>query len=44
MGLAISRSIIEAHGGCLWAQNNTPEPGATFCFTVSVANAVKLPP
>ena len=35
MGLSISRSIIEDHGGSLWAENN-PDRGATFCFTVPV--------
>jgi two-component system, LuxR family, sensor kinase FixL len=34
MGLAISRSIIEVHGGRLWAESNDPKPGMTFCFTV----------
>ena len=33
MGLAISRSIIEAHGGRLWAVANDG-PGSTFCFTL----------
>jgi PAS domain S-box-containing protein len=33
MGLAISRSIVEAHGGRLWATANTPQ-GAIFQFTL----------
>jgi signal transduction histidine kinase len=33
MGLAISRSIIEHHGGRLWAVSNEG-PGATFLFTI----------
>ena len=33
LGLAISRRIIEAHGGRLWATANTPR-GAVFQFTV----------
>jgi signal transduction histidine kinase len=35
MGLAISRSIIEAHGGRLWATANAPR-GAVFQFTLPV--------
>ncbi|QRM45840.1 PAS domain-containing protein [Rhizobium sp. BG4] len=33
MGLAISRSIVESHGGQLWAEKNEPH-GACFVFTM----------
>ena len=34
LGLFISRSIVEAHGGKISAQNNADENGATFTFTL----------
>jgi two-component system sensor kinase FixL len=36
VGLSIARSIIESHGGRIWAENN-PGGGATFRFTTRVA-------
>jgi len=42
MGLAISRSIIEAHGGRIWAEPNNG-PGAAFCFTLPVSPRVDAP-
>jgi signal transduction histidine kinase len=41
MGLSISRSIVEAHGGRLWATPNDG-PGVTFQFTLPVENGGAL--
>jgi PAS domain S-box-containing protein len=34
IGLFVSRSIIERHHGRLWAEANSPGPGATFSFSI----------
>jgi signal transduction histidine kinase len=39
MGLSISRSIVEAHGGRLWATPGTPH-GTIFQFTLPKAGEV----
>jgi len=36
LGLFIAKSIIEAHGGRIWAQNNKNEKGATFSFCLPI--------
>jgi two-component system, OmpR family, sensor histidine kinase VicK len=37
LGLYISKSIIEAHGGKMWAENNSKGKGATFSFSLPIA-------
>jgi signal transduction histidine kinase len=34
LGLYISKSIVEAHGGKMWAENNFDGKGATFAFSI----------
>ncbi len=36
LGLFIAKSIIEAHGGRIWAENNKDGKGATFAFTLPI--------
>jgi two-component system sensor histidine kinase VicK len=38
LGLFISKSIVEAHGGKIWAENNDNRKGATFTFSLPIKN------
>jgi signal transduction histidine kinase len=42
IGLAVSRLIIEAHGGRLWAENN-PDGGATFSVALPLSSLSRNP-
>ncbi|MFL6472035.1 MAG: sensor histidine kinase, partial [Nitrososphaeraceae archaeon] len=41
LGLFISKSIVEAHGGKIWAENNTNEKGAIFYFSLPLIQSSK---
>jgi signal transduction histidine kinase len=38
LGLYICKNIVEAHDGKIWAENNSNGKGATFRFTLPIAN------
>jgi signal transduction histidine kinase len=42
LGLFICKSIVKAHGGSIWARNNSDEKGATFTFTLPLGKISKL--
>jgi two-component system sensor histidine kinase VicK len=41
LGLFISKSIIDAHGGKIWADNNLGERGSTFSFAIPIGISSK---
>jgi signal transduction histidine kinase len=38
LGLYVSKNIVEAHGGKIWAENNADDKGATFSFSIPLSN------
>jgi signal transduction histidine kinase len=38
LGLYVSKNIVEAHSGKIWAENNHGEPGASFFFTLPLTS------
>jgi two-component system sensor histidine kinase VicK len=42
LGLFISKSIVEAHGGKIWAENNADGNGATYTFSLPLNQELAL--
>jgi signal transduction histidine kinase len=42
LGLFIAKSIVEAHGGKIWAKNNEEKRGATFSFSLPLIRPAKV--
>jgi signal transduction histidine kinase len=42
LGLYVSKNIIEAHGGKIWAENNNNGNGATFYFSLPISGLINL--
>ena len=40
LGLYICKNLVEAQGGRIWAQDNNNGPGATFSFSLPIANSI----
>ena len=40
LGLYLSKNIIEAHGGKIWAENNSDGIGATITFSLPLTNKI----
>jgi signal transduction histidine kinase len=38
LGLFISKGIVAAHGGKIWAENNADGKGATFSFSIPISD------
>ncbi|MGH9964472.1 MAG: sensor histidine kinase [Nitrososphaeraceae archaeon] len=42
LGLYVSKNIIEAHGGKIWAENNNNGNGATFYFSLPISGPINI--
>jgi signal transduction histidine kinase len=43
IGLYLAKNFIEVHGGKIWAENNPAGAGATFAFSLPLAEAMTMP-